>query len=713
MAMLIAVDGIAPTIGRDVYLAPNAVLTGDVRIGDRASVWFGAVLRGDLSHIVIGAETSIQDGAVVHCDRDNPTVVGARVTVGHNALLEGCVIEDGALIGMGAIVLHDAHVGAGAVVADGAVVPDRGAVGARMLAAGIPAREAGARGRDGGLPRAPADACQDLRLRYLRAQEAPRIRQDRPLSSMAMSAEGFGNITLVGTGRRAAVVGAGPSGFYAADQLLAAGFEVDLYDALPTPFGLVRAGRRARPPEDQVGHARLREDRAAQAGLPLLRRRRARRATSRARSCSSATTRSSTRSARADDNRLGIPGEDRPGSLRRHRVRRLVQRPPGRAPTRSSTSSARARRRDRQRQRGDRRRADARARPRRARGHRHRRPRDRGVRAAPASRRSCSSAAAAPRRPRSPTPSCASSASSSAPTSTSTRPSSSSTPSRAPWLESEGDPTAKRNVEMLREYAAREPHGQATASALRFLRSPVEILGEGDDGRVTGVRVVRNRIERGDDGRLRAVPTGEEEVIECGLVAALDRLPRPAARRHPVRRAPRPDPQRRAAASATRTASRSPASTPSAGSSAARAASSARTRRTRPTRSPGSSRTPRPAACPSPPRTSTTRRAARGCATPRPGSSSGTAGRRSTSTSAAWASRRAPARQARPARRAGRGRPPPRGGGQGRRSLNAAIGRSTASGSSNIGLWPAPSTTTRSTGPWTRLRMRSICSSVP
>ena len=76
----------------------------------------------------------------------------------------------------------------------------------------------------------------------------------------------------------------------------------------------------------------------------------------------------------------------------------------------------------------------------------------------------------------------------------------------------------RRNVELLRDYAAREPHGHSHRVSLRFLRSPVEILGEGDDGRVTGVRVVRNRIERGDDGRLRAVPTGEEEVIECGLV---------------------------------------------------------------------------------------------------------------------------------------------------------------------------------------------------
>ena len=170
MAILIEIDGVAPTIGRDVFLAPNAVITGDVRIGDRASVWFGAVLRGDLSHIEIGAETSIQDGAIVHCDRGRPTVVGRRVTVGHNALLEGCVVEDGALVGMGAIVLHDARVGAGAIVAAGAVVPDRGAVGARMLAAGVPAREKRAlEGPTAAYPAHAADEYQDLRERYLAA----------------------------------------------------------------------------------------------------------------------------------------------------------------------------------------------------------------------------------------------------------------------------------------------------------------------------------------------------------------------------------------------------------------------------------------------------------------------------------------------------------------------------------------------------------------
>jgi len=170
VATLIEIDGVAPTIGRDVFLAPTAVLAGDVRVGDRASIWFGAVLRGDLSHIAIGEETSIQDGAVVHCDRTRPTILGRRVTVGHNALLEGCVIEDGALVGMGAIVLHDVRVGAGAIVAAGSVVPDRGAVAAGMLAAGVPAREK--KRLDGASQRYPEEAADEyryLRERYLAA----------------------------------------------------------------------------------------------------------------------------------------------------------------------------------------------------------------------------------------------------------------------------------------------------------------------------------------------------------------------------------------------------------------------------------------------------------------------------------------------------------------------------------------------------------------
>jgi carbonic anhydrase/acetyltransferase-like protein (isoleucine patch superfamily) len=141
MATIVELDGVGPTIGEGVFLAATAVLVGDVRIGDRANVWFGAVLRGDTSHIEIGVECSIQDNVVIHCASELPTIVGDRVTVGHGALLEGCVIEDEALVGMGAIVLQHARVGSGAMVAAGAVVPERAEVAPGVLSAGVPARE--------------------------------------------------------------------------------------------------------------------------------------------------------------------------------------------------------------------------------------------------------------------------------------------------------------------------------------------------------------------------------------------------------------------------------------------------------------------------------------------------------------------------------------------------------------------------------------------
>ncbi|MBV9942375.1 MAG: gamma carbonic anhydrase family protein [Solirubrobacterales bacterium] len=140
MATIVELDGVAPTIGDEVFLAPTAVLVGDVRVGERANIWFGTVLRGDLSHIEIGAGSSIQDNAVVHCATDLPTVIGSGVVVGHGAMLEGCTIGDGALIGMGAIVLQHARVGAGAMLAAGAIVPEREQIAPGVLAAGVPAR---------------------------------------------------------------------------------------------------------------------------------------------------------------------------------------------------------------------------------------------------------------------------------------------------------------------------------------------------------------------------------------------------------------------------------------------------------------------------------------------------------------------------------------------------------------------------------------------
>src|SRR4051794_19949122 len=141
MATLVELDGLRPTIGRDVFLAPTAVLIGDVRVADRANIWFGAVLRGDFSHIEIGEGSSIQDNVVIHCADDLPTAVGRDVTVGHGSILEGCIVEDGALVGMGSILCQRSHLGAGAMLAAGSVLSERSRVAPGMLGAGVPAKE--------------------------------------------------------------------------------------------------------------------------------------------------------------------------------------------------------------------------------------------------------------------------------------------------------------------------------------------------------------------------------------------------------------------------------------------------------------------------------------------------------------------------------------------------------------------------------------------
>ena len=140
MATLVELDGRAPRVATDAGLAPTATLIGDVEIASGASVWFGAVLRGDFGQIRIGAGSAVQDNAVLHCAANLPTLVGANVIVGHMAMLEGCVIEDGALVGMGAIVLQGALVGAGAMIAAGSVVGERSEIPSGTLAAGAPAR---------------------------------------------------------------------------------------------------------------------------------------------------------------------------------------------------------------------------------------------------------------------------------------------------------------------------------------------------------------------------------------------------------------------------------------------------------------------------------------------------------------------------------------------------------------------------------------------
>ncbi len=138
--MILPFRGKTPVIGKDVYIAPTAVIVGDVVIGDRASIWFGTILRGDLAPIRIGEETNIQDNCTVHVDEEHPAVIGARVSVGHNAVVHGCTLEDDLLVGIGARILSGAVIRAGSVVAANAVVREGQRVGPRELVAGSPAK---------------------------------------------------------------------------------------------------------------------------------------------------------------------------------------------------------------------------------------------------------------------------------------------------------------------------------------------------------------------------------------------------------------------------------------------------------------------------------------------------------------------------------------------------------------------------------------------
>lgn len=133
-------DGRSPRVDPRAWLAPGSVLVGDVHLGPDASVWFGAVLRGDGDRIVVGARTNVQDGCVGHADPGFPLTVGAGVSVGHRAVLHGCTVEDDALVGMGAVVLNGARIGAGSLVAAGAVVLEGTQVPQRCLVAGTPGR---------------------------------------------------------------------------------------------------------------------------------------------------------------------------------------------------------------------------------------------------------------------------------------------------------------------------------------------------------------------------------------------------------------------------------------------------------------------------------------------------------------------------------------------------------------------------------------------
>ena len=139
MALIKSIKGLTPKWGRDCYFSENATIVGEVTMGDECSIWFNAVVRGDVAPITIGNRTNVQDGSCIHVtNTTGPTVIGNDVTIGHNATVHACTIRDGALIGMGATLLDHCDIGEGAVVAAGALVLQNTKIGAHELGGGVP-----------------------------------------------------------------------------------------------------------------------------------------------------------------------------------------------------------------------------------------------------------------------------------------------------------------------------------------------------------------------------------------------------------------------------------------------------------------------------------------------------------------------------------------------------------------------------------------------
>ena len=142
MAVILPVNGIFPEFGENCFVAPNATVVGDVVMGNDCSVWFNAVVRGDVNSIRIGNKVNIQDGAVVHCTYQKTKVhLGNNVSVGHNAIVHGCTVHDNVLIGMGAIVMDNCEIGSNTIIAAGAVVTEGTIVPPGCIFAGVPAKK--------------------------------------------------------------------------------------------------------------------------------------------------------------------------------------------------------------------------------------------------------------------------------------------------------------------------------------------------------------------------------------------------------------------------------------------------------------------------------------------------------------------------------------------------------------------------------------------
>jgi carbonic anhydrase/acetyltransferase-like protein (isoleucine patch superfamily) len=142
MALIRSVNGITPSFGKDCFLADNATVTGDVVMGDGCSIWFNAVVRGDVHYIRIGNNVNVQDGAIIHCTYQKaPVNIGNNVSIAHNAIVHGCTIHDNVLIGMGAIIMDGAVIHSNSIIAAGAVVTEGTVVESGSVWAGVPAKK--------------------------------------------------------------------------------------------------------------------------------------------------------------------------------------------------------------------------------------------------------------------------------------------------------------------------------------------------------------------------------------------------------------------------------------------------------------------------------------------------------------------------------------------------------------------------------------------
>lgn len=142
MPVILPVNGVSPELGNNCFVAPNATIVGDVICGDDCSFWFNAVVRGDVNAIRLGNKVNIQDGAVIHCTyQKTKTILGNNVSVGHNAIVHGCKIDDNVLVGMGAIVMDNCEIGSNSIIAAGAVLTEGTKVPGGCIYAGVPAKK--------------------------------------------------------------------------------------------------------------------------------------------------------------------------------------------------------------------------------------------------------------------------------------------------------------------------------------------------------------------------------------------------------------------------------------------------------------------------------------------------------------------------------------------------------------------------------------------